>query len=62
MKVYKESDFALPPNLPRGGGGGGGTPLYQVIDTFTSRHRMYITYPFIFSTFILPVVIYKNLY
>ena len=59
MKVYKESDFALPPNPPRGGGGA--LPYIKSLILLPAGIEC-ITYPFIFSTLILPVVIYKNLY
>ena len=44
---FIKSQILLCPPTPLGGEGG--TPLYQVIDTFTSRHRMYYLPIYLFN-------------
>ena len=63
MKVYKESESQIVFLSRRGGGGGGGEgsiPLHQVIEIFFQQSSTVLLTHLLFSTLILPVVIYKN--
>ena len=64
MKVYKESESQIVFLSRRGGGGGGGggggIPLHQVLEIFFQQSSTVLLTHLLFSTLILPVVIYKN--
>ena len=62
MKVYKESESQIVFLSRRGGGGGGegSIPLHQVIEIFFQQSSTVLLTHLLFSTLILPVVIYKN--
>ena len=63
MKVYKESESQIVFLSRRGGGGGvgeGSIPLHQVIEIFFQQSSTVLLTRLLFSTLILPVVIYKN--
>ena len=58
MKVYKGSDCA---STEEGGGGlWVGIPLHQVIEIFLKKASTVLLTHLLFSTLILPFVIYKN--